>query len=302
MKNWLNEFTYDGSNKAAKSKTEVKPSVVPLNEDQKFLIEMANSPLFKKRFSKMTGQPLENPIPFKQEENTSYNVPFSADAFKKSIIDNVNTVRYAPKGIGDFSAGSDGLASAAYYLPKESNAVNDKLLTLSKSVGKQDNDNIKSMIANQHTIFTDNDPGPYTRTHETSHASTLGRLDPINPYLPKFEAPKVYNKDWAAWAKEQYDNKSFLKYLSDPSEIKARVDASRKSLMDSGKYNPIKDEFGEKEYNMLLQSDDKNALDLINNFPKKEVIRMFNEIVSNNPKQQPSLGQNKKTNWLDEFS
>jgi hypothetical protein len=298
---WLDDFDDESKkNTAVNPEAEVKADN-PLNEDQKFLLEMANSPLFKKRFAKMMGQPLENPIPFKQEESTSYNVPFSADAFRKSIIDNINTVKYAPVGVGDFSAGSDGLTAGAYYLPKESSAFNEKLLALSK-FSKQALESTKSVIANQHTIFTNNDPGPYTKTHETSHASTLGRLNLINPYIAKFKSPESYNKEWATWAKEQYDNENFRKYISDPSEIKARVDASRKALMDGGKYNPIKNEFGEKEYNLLLQSDEKNSLDLINNFPKEEVIRMFNEIVTSKPKKNPDSAQSAESNWLDEIS
>jgi hypothetical protein len=298
---WLDDFDNElKKNIGVNPEAGVKLNT-PLSKEQQFIIDMANSPLFSKRFAKMTGQPIPKSIPYATENPAYHTVNLSEDAYRKSIIDNTSTVRYAPTGAGDFSEGSDGITAAAYYLPKESNAFNEELLTLSK-FSKQALENTKSAIANQHTIFTNNNPNPYTLTHETSHASTLGRLNLINPYTAKFKSPKSYNKEWASWAKEQYDNENFKKYISDPSEIKARVDASRKALMDGGKYNPIKNEFGEKEYNLLLQSDEKNSLDLINNFPKEEVIRMFNEIVTNKPKKNPDSAQSKKSNWLDEIS
>jgi hypothetical protein len=90
------------------------------------------------------------------------------------------------------------------------------------------------------------------------------------------------------------------RYISEPTEIKSRVDVGRRALEDSHLYDPINEKFEEKHYDQLKKfTRDSNIMDLLHNYSKEDVIRMFNEIVTNNPKQQPIA---KMGGWLDNLT
>ncbi len=229
-----------------------------LNENQKFLTNMANSPLFNERYAKMTG-------------NTDLT---EATAYKNNIIDNINTVKYItdPKLL-------DKRDAEGMYAPKT------------------------------HSIYKKNIPDDVTDLHEISHSSTKGKLAFKNPYTysPSYfdnmfgDVKYKVDDDGYKLLKENFQNiyskKKTGKYLSEPTELKSRVDVGRKLLNDSGLYDPINNRFEEKDYENLKRfTQDSNIVDLLHNYSKEDVIRMFNEIVANNPKAQPVA---KIGGWLD---
>ncbi len=284
-----------------------------LNEDQEFLINMANSPLFGERFAKMTGQPVPKPIPYAPEYPTYPTVNLSEDSFKKSIIDNVKSVEYAPKGEGDFTKKVNEVEAAAYYLPELPVGMR-KFAEDAVKAGKRfddiDTSEVEKMLAQKrHAIYTRADEDrAYTRTHETSHASTLGELLPATKKSAKFQLPpNTYNEYWEKGLtkrnKAYYEDPVMQEYLSNPTEIKARIDAARKMMSDKKEYDPINQKFDEGHYEKLLKHalDEGNTKDLLFNFPKEEVIRLFNETVSNKPKSVLMAKKGGQANWLSEF-
>lgn len=246
-----------------------------VNQSQEFLKAMVQSPLFAERYAKMTG--VEN------SEN--------AEKAKQQILENLANVQYkqTPKVL---RKGAYGI-----YYPQ----------------------NHKVMYAN---------PEFSTLLHETSHASTKG-----NELLTKEQVDKLANK-WnynPAYGSQMvedtfgnYDNKEAVenlknafqnlsekifvgknpkqfaknkKYYTNPSEQKARIDVARQFLSDKGLYDPINQNFTEKDYNKLKDeflkpglfrkltdekgSSTKDIYDLLNNYSKEDIIDMFNSYVSN---------------------
>jgi hypothetical protein len=228
-------------------------------ENKQFLINMANSPLFNERYSKMTGS-----------DNLS-----EIETYKNNIINNINNVNYEtnPKKLNRHNA--EGM-----YMPEN------------------------------HTIYKTGTPDNSTDLHELSHASTKGKLGFKNPYTydpSHFDdiygnvKHKVNENDYnflKNLENKKYSNKKIIKYLSDPSEIKSRIDVGRRTLKDNHLYDPINERFEEKHYEDLKRFiQEPNIEDLLHNYSKEDVIRMFNETVTNKPKTQPVAKMG--GNWLD---
>ena len=268
-----------------------------LNEDQQFLTNMANSPLFNERYAKMTGQNL--PIPYKKDhEESTYNINYPADQYKKDIINNIASVKYAPKGEGDFK----NETLNGYYMPNISDTKVQDLKNVIKNSKKYkfDTKTLEDAITNKHTVFLNKNSEPYTKLHETSHASTEGELNPVNNYNYRFQIPpNQYNelgfKKYSA-DKNYYEKADIKNYLTIPTERKARIDVGRKILMDQKQYDPINEKFNEKHYNKLFDTENDNVKDLLHNYSKEDIIKMFNETVSTKPKAQPVA---KMGGWLD---
>lgn len=231
-----------------------------VDENKQFLINMSNSPLFTERYNKMLG----------------VQKPQVVEASRLGIADNLNSVK-----------------------SEIDPARLDKL------------DATGAYKSNTHTIYEKPEQNPLTKLHELSHASTRGQLSFKNLYkydpthfedIYGADMKKAMGDDDYLLAKKAfasvYDNKPSRKYLTDASEIKARVDVSRKLLKDKNLYDPINNRFEEKDYDNLIKnfSTEGNVADLLHNFSKEDVIRMFNEIVTNNPKQVPVA---KHGGWLD---
>jgi len=281
-----------------------------VNEDQQFLIDMANSPLFPERYARMTGQQL--PIPYANTKDShDQNLYYPADQYRKDIINNINTVKYAPIGEGNFGEDVGGyyrhpIKPDLSLINSAQALLNDKRFKklqpaeyeyLKKEIDAEI-EKQKKVEARGHTINV-KDSNKTTRLHETSHASTLGDLSFDKPYTYKVN-PNL-NELW----KSLYEKPEYAQYLSKPTEIKARVDVLRKGLKDQGLYDATKGPFTEKDYDKLEEyrrhatmDQVEQGMDLEGTHSKEDFIRMMNDIVSNNPKSQPVA---KMGGGLDEY-
>jgi hypothetical protein len=165
--------------------------------------------------------------------------------------------------------------------PLEVSKYKEDLNTNLNSVKLVDNDLIlkyrkadAAYIPSYHTIYEkkekDENRYPLNNLHELSHSSTKGELVFKNPY--------TYNP-----TEEYYKNEEMKKYLTQPTETKARVDVGRKLLLNNGQYDPINERFTEDGYEKLklFGENNQNVQDLIKNYSKEDVIRMFNDITYN---------------------
>lgn len=293
-----------------------------LNEDQKFLIEMANSPLFEDRYNRMIGKQLQ-PIPYANNQE-SYNLQYPADLYRRDMINNIASVKYAPVGEGDFDPEHyvGKILPGAYYMPKQKNAkdfvdnyINDfekNASRFQKWLAKEDLEYVKNSRKEfedkTHKIYTSKDENrPYTRLHETKHASTEGLLDTDydykakvhNPFIldnPIFGKKKIDLKNYSAFEK-YYSDPVMNNYLSESEEISGRKSEIEKAALDNGWWDPRKENFTKKHYDLLLQkargkNNVSDALDdLLFNYTEDEVIKIFNDIVSNNPKDNLSVAK-----------
>ena len=320
----LNKFVEGGSNTSCEEGYYWNPdtkSCEPikgykdLNEDQKFLINMANSPLFEERYTRMIGN---QPIPYANDKK-SYNLDYPADMFKRDMINNIATVKYASKGEGDFDPEhyKDKIFPAAYYLPKskkEIDFINDYVDIFDKNSSrfqkwllKDDIDYIenqkKELEDRTHKIYTSKDENrPYTRVHETKHASTEGMLNTDYDYKANVNNPFGFDFKNYEHFKKYYSEPIMNKYLSNSEEVSARKSEIEKAALDNGWWNPIKENFTKKHYDLLLEklrkgknsneSKPTDAMkDLLMNYTEDEVIKIFNDIVSNNPKDNSSMAK-----------
>jgi len=263
-----------------------------------FLKQMTNSPLFNERYAMMTNKPVAD-------------ISTEADDYRQFINNNLNTVK-----IGDYENSDKGAWEGVYYpqfSEDEKNKMNAQLQELEKSKEKfienygyttiMDNPNLtesllnyaknirsyKSKVNNPHTVFiNENQDLPATELHELSHASTLGRRG-----LKYFNNPFTIDEaNLPEDFKEVYNDKE---YYERPTEVKARVDAVRKWMLDNNMYDPVNERFEKKHYDELKKNleltplkgmSKENSLksqiqDLMIPFKEEDVIRMFNSFVSN---------------------
>jgi len=265
-----------------------------------FLKQMANSPLFNERYAMMTNKPIGD-------------ISAEANDYRNFINNNLNTVK-----IGDWeNSNKDADLEGVYYYQysdDEKNKINSELQSYQKekqnfinSYGLQtinDNPHLRDMykgfskkinkykthLNNPHTVFiNENQDLPATELHELSHASTLGRKglnyfnSPFNidvENLPD-DFKQIYTKD--------------KQYFEEPTEVKARVDAIRKWMLENNMYDPVNERFEKKHYDELKKNleltplkgmNKENSLktqiqDLMIPFKEDDVIRMFNSFVSN---------------------
>jgi len=263
-----------------------------------FLKQMTNSPLFNERYAAMTNKPIAD------ISNEAYD-------YRQFINNNLNTVK-----IGDYENSDKGAWEGVYYpqfSEDEKNRMNAQLEELEKSKQNfisdygyntiMDNPHLtesllnyaknirsyKSKVNNPHTVFiNENQDLPATELHELSHASTLGRRGlkySNNPFtIDEANLPEDF--------KEIYNDKE---YYERPTEVKARVDAVRKWMLDNNMYDPVNERFEKKHYDELKKNleltplkgmSKENSLksqiqDLMIPFKEEDVIRMFNSFVNN---------------------
>jgi hypothetical protein len=211
------------------------------------------------------------------------NIPNNeTDDFKKFILNNLSTVKYAPIGT-----------------PAPGTSWYDNKTTTEE--GRYD--------PNNHTIYQ-KQYSPFIDFHEKSHSSTRGRkglpfrADPIKMNPEKIEILKGY-----PYYKDFSDNGRTL-----PTEQKARKDVIAYYMKKNNLWDPINTNFGKKEYDILRkkhrelktihqdklstlsESELKNDPWMIENFgvigemddlifpyDENETIRIFNDIVLNKP-------------------
>ena len=239
-----------------------------IEDNKNFLKEMAISPLFEERWAKMTGKDPNEGIKYDRETNPS--------DYQEWILDNLDKVKHR---------------------------TNPKTLAKEHNLGMY--------IPDTHKILQGKEYNSLTDLHELSHASTRGELKFNKPYTysPGIGYNSLYTeaygphkgfKTYKDYIEDFYGKEDNKKYYSDPTEIKARVDYSRRVLQKEGSYDPIKSRFEEKDYNNLKKHFEENSdiKELLMNYSKDDVIRMMNDIVSNNPQSQPVA---KMGGWLDEL-
>jgi len=283
----LNKFVDGGSNISCEEGYYWNPdtqSCEPINainsikESKQFLQDMANSPLFAERYTRMTGVTDPNKI----------------EKYRQEIINNLNTVKY--KEDPEYLKVAE---AAGVYSP--------------------------GIFKKRHTIYRDSkDSSPETDLHELSHSSTKGFLNYKNKYTYepyhlknlyavndfddrmkdlKDKDPSKYKNimDFENALNFLYDTKKKAKYLLDSTEVKARIDVMRKGMQDAKLYDPVKENFTEEHFDKLkklfLEKSSDNLLnaqdylDILHNYSKEDIIDFFNNMVSNNPKDNSSMAK-----------
>ncbi len=253
-------------------------AMASITESKQFLQDMANSPLFAERYTRMTGVTDPNKI----------------EKYRQEIINNLNTVKY--KEDPEYLKVAE---AAGVYSP--------------------------GIFKKRHTIYRDSkDSSPETDLHELSHSSTKGFLNYKNKYTYepyhlknlyavndfddrmkdlKDKDPSKYKNimDFENALNFLYDTKKKAKYLLDSTEVKARIDVMRKGMQDAKLYDPVKENFTEEHFDKLkklfLEKSSDNLLnaqdylDILHNYSKEDIIDFFNNMVSNNPKDNSSMAR-----------
>ena len=256
-------------------------SSTPIDEDKAYLMRMANSPLFIERYARMVGKPVDQ-------------VGEEAEAYRQQILNNIETVKIndigvLPKGVRKRDVwGING----EYSAPLTTEVIAEAQKTIDeipKFIRKPFQNKLNKEIANypEHEIFLYIDD-PWTKTHETSHASVKGTIH--NKNVNKYS---FHNLIDALPSERLYKNDE--EYYTMPDEQKARIDVTRKYLENKGLYDPVNEPFTEKHYELLrdeyikgLQGQNKdlphNVEDLMIPYDKETAIDMFNNFVSNDQK------------------
>jgi hypothetical protein len=258
------------------------------NKNIEFLKSMANSPLFVERYARMVGKPLAE-------------VTNEAEAYRQQILENINTTQ-----LGDSVNPLIPFDTAeAYYLPDVPDAsianIQASMDSLpkrgkkNKQLKKYYEDQLNKFMNSGHKIyFRNNKWDSNNDLHERSHGSTKGELSVNQPYnfrdLTQRREGLFGGLEQDYWAPE-YTSEKTKRYLTDPTEIKARKDLAAKILQEAGLYDPVNENFTDDHYNHLYQMmfnyDIDPALreqikDIVVPYNKNETIRMFNDIVQNN--------------------
>ena len=279
------------------SKRVQSPNKYIPSEDKQvnFAAQLIQSPLFGERLKRQLADPNLSNFAVKREQrkrmgNLAYLTPFDSES--RNI--------YNPQD----------------YKKLGNEAEMAKMLE--GTYGQYDRDN--------HAIYMNvskKDPEYYpTLSHELSHATTRGNLTiKDKPYVPTFQGEefnKLYKsqiekmpkgsemlKDFDRWAKKhnEFLQTTVKEELSKPTEIKARVDAARKALFENKLYDARKENFTPEHYEkMKTLLDNQGVRELLNMFPKEEVVRMMNNIAYNKSGKSTSMPtMAKHGGWLDKL-
>lgn len=254
----------------------------PVEQDSAdFLIKMANSPLFAERYNAMINDTAK---------------PEEIEAYRKSIINNVNNVAFWP--LGKEADNTDWPQDADYigYYGGQGQVETDKF-GLSQLPEDLNNPNRFNVGEQEHVMFR-NTASPTMTNHEFSHASTLGDRLPATVKIPFSKDP----------AKKEYVKFFSQDDFSSQTENKAYLDETRKYLYDKGIYDPTIKAFDETDYDNLiktrddlklqLQQDPENQelkllMDSFNKntlpYDKPATIKLFNSYVQNAPAQNQGV-------------
>jgi hypothetical protein len=157
--------------------------------------------------------------------------------------------------------------------------------------------------------------------HEKSHSSTRGDKGLFKATIKKINDFTEENKSLREEGKLNTKN---IEYLTDPSEVKARMDSARRYLKEKSEktkeildldipeiteinkkhgninekiHNPLEEDFTKEDYEELKNSKSSDAKELLKNFTEEQVIWMFNNIA----KGDEVPGSNNK-NWLENIT
>jgi hypothetical protein len=253
--------------------------------DKDYYTRMANSPLFKERYARMVGKPIDQ-------------VGEEAEAYRQQILNNIETVKINdvgvypvgdegqnPENLGEYHSFAD-LAPVQKYIDTITNRRTKKAAQMELDFAKDFNN------INSHNVFLyDNDP--WTRTHELSHASVKGNINDKNVNAYPFKDMSNYPE-----LGKYYEGRK--EYLTSPDEQKARIDVARKYLESKKLYDPINEPFTEQHYRMLsnellkdLQKTKQELpidIDEIKTpYDKETIMKMFNNFVEKEPNQNSNL-------------
>jgi hypothetical protein len=127
-----------------------------------------------------------------------------------------------------------------------------------------------------------------TSTHEVSHGSTMANSLLSKGFIDKVSEFKKENKG---------SDKRNSEYYYTPTEVKARLDASRRLMQKEGINDPFKEDVNDEDIDKLKEIDTGGISDLLKYFTKKQVKWMFNNIA----KGDEVPGSNNK-NWLENIT
>ena len=262
--------------------------------DKDYLIRMANSPLFKERYARMVGKPIDQ-------------VGEEAEAYRQQILNNIETVKINDVGVlPEDQISFEELKAKGFYSPplsKESelfkpyyDSVNNTSLNKKekKYYSEQFDEILNDFNKDKHSVYLNTD-NPWTRTHELSHASVKGAVDKIFANPIKFRPYETPPKDQFNKLIEDImvTNKP---YLENPDEQKARVDVARKYLESKGLYDPVNENFTEEHLKKLQESMNfrdsdiaPQLIDLMLPYETKDKLRLFNDFVEKEPNQNSNL-------------
>lgn len=310
LSNFLPKKQYGGPISPISTETlplinEVTKNLAKSEENKQFLISMANSPLFGERYKRMSGNP----------NLTDKEI----ESYRQDIINNLNTAR----PIHQRSEVLKQKGASGYYRPRTKEAVialNPKDSTQAFLKKKEEQYN-KWFPKQSHSINLSYgyDFNPSIDLHERSHSSTIGDLDlrkkdePIARFA-KGEDAHIGNYAEGTFLETPYQklfptlNTKQEKYLTEPTEQKARKDALAKHAQERGIYDPVNETFNETHYEKLMDDyyrvggkKDREAVenifnkdpyiyhqldDTLKNYNKENVINMFNDFVQNENQEQ----------------
>ena len=272
--------------------------------DKDYLIRMANSPLFKERYARMVGKPIDQ-------------VGEEAEAYRQQILNNIETVKINDIGVLPKDQISfEELKAKGFYSPplsKESelfkpyyDSVNNTSLNKKekKYYSEQFDEILNDFNKDKHSVYLNTD-NPWTRTHELSHASVMGSVDKIFADPIKFKPYETPPKDQFNKLIEDImvTNKP---YLENPDEQKARVDVARKYLESKGLYDPVNENFTEEHLKKLQESMNfrdsdiaPQLIDLMLPYETKDKLRLFNDFVEKKPNQNSNIVKAEQGGELD---
>lgn len=284
-----------------------------LNKHQKFLIKMANSPLFEERYNRMIGKK-ELQIPMQQTEYGPEQMP--AEKKRRQMIDNIRTVKFAKPGVGGFE--DKNKDADAYYLhignldefrdayESEKDWYNNhaskfqKMLPWNKWMLKILEKDLTEAERDHHTIYQrEKLETPYNITHELGHATHQGLLPENTKYKMKYRNPYENEpgfEGYKKWFDKEMPHEELKKIFEEKKdyygrtleEYGARSKAIEEYGQDKGWWDLINNNFTEKDYHKLIDElfrENEGALEqikpIILQHTKEEVMSMFNDLVQN---------------------
>ena len=264
--------------------------------DKDYYTRMANSPLFKERYARMVGKPIDQ-------------VGEEAEAYRQQILNNIETVKINDVGVYPDKVTKRRQSKSiegVYHPPFENEEwiehvqknINEAPEFRKKHLQKNFDKTLNKLQSHDHNLFLYDD-NPWTRTHELSHASVKGDINDKNvnayPFRNLSDYPaldKYYNSDTKYL--KYFDSRK--EYLTSPDEQKARIDVARKYLESKGLYDPVNEPFTEKHYYDYIREQLKPNNDVPHDleeisipYDKETTIKMFNDFVEKEPNQNSNL-------------
>lgn len=126
--------------------------------------------------------------------------------------------------------------------------------------------------------------------HELSHATDTSRQPngEIATYIPESDIALMKSLKRAGLKDDDYTN-----YLSNPSEVRARINAIRSDAKDRGIYDPHTEKMNRKHYKEASSHGDISPfLDLEEIYGKRKALKLINTISDTSPVQPNDIAQN----------